>query len=568
MYQLPQIDKPIFMISSMMIGTLFIICLRLFYLQISWGDYYAHRGEKNFLRIEAIPSHRGTIYDCNGHLLATNRPITHLVWQGTGNTVFSPVQHTLLEHLSAIMGPSFTSHQAIAQAEKQYKQVVISRDLSFHQLSQITEQYSNNQNLIITTHFERYYPYGSYASHAVGYLSRETDTPSYGQMGLEKIYNDLLKGHQGSVMKTINSVGRNIAATERHQSLTGTSIYTTIDIEVQRIAERIYPDTFTGCMLIMDPEHGALRALVSRPAFNPNLFLKPISYETWSKLQHKKPFLNRVTNPYPLGSIFKLITITAALEHNLLDIDHTWQCTGSVTFAGRNYWCNRRTGHGTLTTVQAIAQSCNVPFFELAQRMDIDLLSSYAQRFGLGESTQFLFSDNAGVVPSREWKLKTKGEQWWPGETLSVAIGQSFLLATPLHVARMIAAIFTGYLVKPRIIAHEKVEYRPLSINPESIDFLQRSMRLVVTNGTGKQVSAIQDMDIYAKTSTAQVTDIAKRTERTEFLEHAWFVSYFRYKTHKPLILLVFVEHAGTSQVALHIAKQFLIAFKDYSQGI
>ncbi len=566
MYHLHPIDKRISSITLIMLCALFIICLRLFYLQITWTDHYAHRGEKNFLRIETIPPRRGNIYDCNGHLMATNRPVTHLVWQGTGNKTLSKKQRKLLGHLASITKSHFVSHEilSIAQAEKQYKQFVIARDLPLHQLSQITEQYPDNPNIGITTHFERYYPYGSYASHVVGYLSRQVDSSSYGQMGLEKICNDLLKGQEGSLVKTINSMGRNIAETKQYESLAGENIYTTIDIDLQRLAERVYPETHAGCLLIMDPENGAIRAMVSRPTFNPSLFLKPISYQTWSELQHKKPFLNRAINPYPPGSIFKLITISAALEHDLLHSDQLWHCQGFVEFAGRKYWCNRRWGHGELNTTQAVAQSCNILFYELGKKIDIDLLALYAHRFGLGESTQFLFADSPGVVPSREWKMKEKGERWWPGETLSVAIGQSFLLTTPLQIARMIGSIFTGYLVKPRMLMKAPVEHTPLQLKSSTIDFLQRSMKFVVTRGTGKRVSAIKDIEIYAKTSTAQTTDFSKRKLSKEFLEHAWFVAYFQYKDKKPLVFLILVEHAGTSQVASQIAKQFLVSFKDY----
>ncbi len=574
MYHRQFFEQRIGYITLAILCAMLLISSRLFYLQVICCDHYASRGEKNFLRIESIPPQRGNIYDCTGTLMATNRPITHLVWNGTGNDALSHTQRTLLEHMGTItqsdMLQSKNIPYPITIAEKQHKQCVIAPDVSLAQLSTITEHYPNNPNIGIRTHFERYYPEGSQASHIIGYLSRYTegDSGPVGKMGLEKICDDLLKGHEGSRIKTVNSRGRNVAAATQHESLSGTDIYTTINIQLQRIAERIYPENQSGCILIMDPENGAIRALVSRPAFDPALFLKPISYQTWADLQHKKPFLNRAITPYPLGSIFKLVTISAALEHGLLHPDQRWNCEGFVPFAGRKYWCNRRWGHGKLTTPHAFAKSCNMLFFELGKEMDIDMLANYAQRFGLGHSTNFLFPDSPGIVPSRDWKMMTRGERWWPGETLSVAIGQSFLMATPLQVARMISAIFTGVLVRPRILESEEVESFPLNLHPNTQKFLRQCMRLVVTNGIGKKVNGIEGVRIAAKTSTAQLSDLAKRKLGKEYLEHAWFAAHFQYKKEKPLVFLILVENAGSSQVASSIARELAIELKKQSKSL
>ncbi len=543
-----------------------LIVIRLFYLQVISQPYYASRSEQNFLRVESIPSARGTIYDCNGNALATNRPITHLAWNGTGNRTLNDVQKKMLTTIEAITQTPLSSNaqHAILLAERHCKQAPIAQDISIEQLTTITELYPNHCNLTLNTHFQRHYPQGTLASHVIGYLNRQMET---GQMGLEKICDELLKGQDGSRIKTINSTGRNITTTTQHPSRAGADIVTTIDSDLQHIAERIYPAEHTGCVLIIDPEDGAIRALASRPTFDPALFLKPISHAVWSELQYKQPFLNRATNPYPPGSIFKLITISAALENGLLHPDQLWDCKGFVEFAGRNYWCNRKWGHGTLTTPQAFAHSCNVLFFELGKLMDIDLLADYAKRFGLGQSTDFLFTNNSGIVPTRDWKMITKGERWWPGETLSVAIGQSFLLSTPLQIARMIGAIFTGYLAKPRILETEPLEQSPLELQPLTLEFLRRSMRLVVTRGTGRQLNDIPGMKVYAKTSTAQITDLAKRKLSDDYLEHAWFASYVQYKAAKPLVFLVLIEHAGSSQVSSKVAKELLLAYKQYADS-
>lgn len=571
MYHLPRLDKRTHTITFFIICTFSIILSRLFYLQIKKGDHYLLRGQKNFLRTETIPPRRGNIFDCHHNLLATNRPVHHLMWHGTGNRTLSGNQIAMIRDIEIIIGTPIIQEpplfSALSTTERYYRQLPVATDITLEQLSKITEHYPNCPNLSIKTEFQRYYPYGTWASHIVGYLSKSVDT-SYGQMGIEKICDEILKGHEGSLLKTINSVGRNINTIELAAAAAGGDIHTTIDLNLQRIAESIFPTASNGCIAIMDPTNGALKALVSRPHFDPSIFLRPIGAHEWQELQEKKPFLNRVFNPYPPGSIFKLVTISALLEHGYLAPDQCFACRGYVEFAGRRYWCNQRWGHGMLNTMQAIAQSCNILFFELGKKIDVDLLAIYAAKFGLGLPTGVVLPERTGVIPSRAWKLQEKGERWWPGETLSVAIGQSFLMATPLQIARMIGSIFTGYLVKPRILQEEECGKIPLALQATTIAFLQESMRFVITRGTGHNISTIKDVDIYAKTSTAQVSDLQKRNLHEKYLEHAWFVAYFRYKEYKPLVFVILVENAGTSQVATSIAKHFLLQYKDIAHRV
>lgn len=571
MYYLQRLDKRIGILILFIISMFGVIISRLFYLQIKYGDHYLIRGQKNFLRTETIPPRRGNIFDCHNTLLATNRPVNHLIWNGTGNRTLSGTQIAMIRDIESVIGKSVIQEPSlfagICSTEKYYRQLPIATDITLEQLSKITEYYPNSPNLSIKTEFQRYYPHGTWASHVVGYLSKSVDT-CYGQMGIEKICDEILKGQEGSLLKTINSVGRNIKTIELAAAAAGGNIHTTIDVQLQKIAEQIFPPQSNGCIVIMDPVDGALKALVSRPHFDPALFLRPIGTHEWQELQEKKPFLNRVLNPYPPGSIFKLVTISAALEQGYLSPDQCFNCRGYVEFAGRRYWCNQRWGHGCLNIIQTIAQSCNILFFELGKKIDIDLLASYAAKFGLGLPTGVLLPERTGIIPSRAWKLQEKGERWWPGETLSVAIGQSFLMATPLQIARMIGGIFTGYLVNPRILQEEECHKISLSLQPTTLSVLKESMRFVITRGTGQRISTVQDITIYAKTSTAQVSDYQKRSLNEKYLEHAWFVTYFQYKAYKPLVFVILVENAGSSQVATSIAKQFLIRYKDIAHLI
>ena len=565
MYHLQPLHVRINRIIITFILVIFLILGRLFYLQITRSHHYLTQGQKNFLRTETTRSPRGNILDCKGNLLVTNRPVTNLCWNGTGNRTLTEEQHHMLNQIEGIVGSPIISDQniytKISATEKRCQQFLIAHDISHEQLSQLKELFPESSNLSIITDFQRHYPYGPYASHILGYLGRTSSMPLYGQTGLEKMCNAMLKGQDGTIAKTINSFGKSINIKELQEATIGQDIHTTLDLDLQHIAEEVFPTRYSGALLVMDPESGALQAVVSRPSFDPAIFLNPISHGNWQRLQTNNPFLNRALNPYPPGSIFKLITVSAALESELLDPERMWQCDGYVNFSGRKYWCHHRWGHGRLNTIQAVAQSCNVLFYEIGKRIDIDLLAQYARAFGLGKPTGIIFPERSGVVPSREWKLNAKGELWWPGETLSVTIGQSFLLASPLQIARMVSSIFTGHLVKPRILQEESIEWEPLLLRQETLDFLKRSMKFVVQQGTGKRVN-IADMEVYAKTSTAQTSDFSKRKLGANFLEHAWFVAHVQYGNRKPLVFVILVENAGSSKVAALIAKQFLVTYK------
>ena len=542
-----------------------LVVARLFYLQINLRHYLTDRGQKNFLRIETVNSPRGNILDRNGVLLATNRPITTISWVGSGGRTLSDEQKRTLKKLSAILGKTLDDDNELMTklntAERRYKEVTLADDIAFDTLGKIAEQFPKHLNIVIKTNFQRFYPHGTCASHILGYLGRHIDMT--GQTGLEKLLEESLKGHSGSVLKTIDSVGKSIAQIELEKSRCGSDIQTTTCAILQRLCESIFPEDRRGSIILMNPCDGDLYAVVSRPAFDPNRFLKPISHADWAELQEKGPFMNRAFGAnYPPGSLFKLVTVSAALENGLITPDSTLTCKGYSLFGRRKYWCNRRAGHGELNTMNAVAQSCNVLFFEIGKQIDIDLLAKYAGYFGLGQASNIILPEKTGIVPTRAWKYENLGEQWWTGETLSVAIGQSFLLTTPIQVARMISAIFSGYLVKPRILMHEQIEQTPLPLKPETLKFLKKSMKKVVTTGTGKRLNQLKDVKVYAKTSTAQTSSTSMRRLGSQYLEHGYFAGCFKYKNEQPLTVVILVENAGTAQVATTIARNLLNGYK------
>ncbi|MBA3954203.1 hypothetical protein H0X48_02710 [Candidatus Dependentiae bacterium] len=544
-------------------SALFLIVGYLFHLQVNLMPNFLHLGKKNFLRSERIASPRGNIIDKNGNLLATNRPVTGIYWQGTGNKYLSSEQKKSIEELQNRGISTSEFEKTLAYAEKKAQLLCLVHDASFEQLSRVIEKFPCHANIIVDTHFKRHYPYKSIASHLVGYLSNPGINAN-GCMGLEHLFDEALKGEPGQRLNTINSVGCHLESQELKKALAGTTIETTLDLRLQLIAEELFPADSTGTFIVLDPQTGGLEALVSRPDFDPNIFLGQLGGEQWHALQEKKCFINRAFNAcYPPASIFKLVTLSAALETKIIDQTTSWYCNGHTTFAGRDYHCARKEGHGSINTPLALAKSCNIPFFDIAKKIKIDTLADYAQRLGLGIKTAVLFPERSGLIPTCQWKRTVKKEPWWPGETLSAAIGQSYTLVTPLQVACMVSAFCEGYLVRPRILMVEPVVKQPLQLQKETIQFVKKCMHEVITLGSAKILARLKNFTLYGKSGTAQTSDLSKRNLGKQFVEHGWFAACFNYKNHKPLTLVILIENAGSSQVAIGIAYEF---FKRYEE--
>ncbi len=544
-----------------------IIISRLIFLQIYHYERFITLGEKNFTRIKAIEPLRGNIVDCHGNLLATNRPIINIDWIGSGQQKLSYEQKHTLEKIETILTkhgkPTLLDLSKIKRAEKFATSCQIASDISMQALSEISEQCADCSNIALSKKFQRFYPHKTLACHILGYLGDlDTQQQSSGKMGLELIFDEELKGKHGSMSQIINSFGKNLAINHITQSQAGQNFTLTLDIQLQKIAQEVMPQDYAGAFILLNPKTGDLKALLSNPGFDPSLFLKSITPEEWRSLQTNRPFINRAFNAsYPPASIFKLITITSALEHGIITPESKFNCRGYTTFKDRKYYCNNQTGHGVLDIKEGLARSCNIACFEIAQKISIDTLADYAYRFGLGEKTNIIFPETSGIVPSNEWKKIVKGEPWWKGETLSASIGQSFLLATPIQIACMIGSIFTGHLVTPRILASDDIQTNKLTIKPATLEFLQECMKSAITTGTGRNINRLKNITVYAKTGTAQTKTRSADTKEMQTDCHAWFVSYFYYKNEEPLVMVILIEHAGGSAVATAVAKKFLAQY-------
>ena len=545
------------------------IILRLFYLQIEQKSVLAGLGEKNFLRIEVITPLRGNLLDCNGDLMAANNPVFDLYWQGSGQTGLIKENVVLLNNLSQILGIDLQCElmlQDLAFAERFSRRILLFKNLNFDQLCQVSEQCDGVSSLVVENRFERVYLHGQLASHVLGFLSR---VERIGQAGVEKILQSSLEGQAGYKKMVTNSTGKKLGLQEFRQAKAGADIVLTLDLNLQKMAETFFEEGQSGAFILMDPKTGAVKSLVSYPNYDPNIFNQPISSDEWQeKMVDNNPLLNRATAAlYPPASTFKLVTIAAGLEQGVIASNTNFHCPGYFLFYGRKYACMNKLGHGSLDPRMALTYSCNVYCFEVARRISIDILAFYAKKFGLGRKTGFLLYEKEGLVPTSAWKFQTKKEKWWKGETVSASIGQSYLVVTPLQIARMVAAICTGNLVRPRILELEPIENEPLEISNYTLRILKDGMKNAVLLGTGKLLSYIKGFDIYVKTGTAQTCDLRKEKKTKRQLDHGWVSSFFYYKNEDPLVLTVVVENAGSSAPALQIVNRFLRAYKKYKES-
>lgn len=549
-------------------GAIWIIFLfliaRLFYLQIDNGSTFSSLGEKNFLRIEIIPPLRGDVYDCNHILLAANRPVFDLFWNGKGKTKLSEQEEMLLNNIGAILSIDFLHDEkraAIMYAERYSHRLLLKNDVDFGQLCQISEQCADASSLVISNRFKRVYPHQELACHILGYLNR---TENSGQSGVERTFESTLQGKEGRIVHVINATGKTLAQHIHQQAQAGFDLELTIDIQLQKLAESLFEPEQAGALILMDPETGAVKALCSFPQFDPNIFLHPLSEESWDKLTLNNPLLNRATNAlYPPASLFKLVTFAAGLGEKIIDTTSPLHCDGFIQFCDRKYLCMKHSGHGTLSPKQALAVSCNVPCFQIARKIKIDRLAAYAYRFGLGKKTNFLLPERDGLVPTSGWKRSIKGERWWKGENLSVSIGQGYLLVTPLQIARMFSSICTGYLVKPLLLQDELIEKEKLDLPHDVIAFFKTALKDTVDEGTGRMLGRISSFDVSAKTGTAQICSLSREKTDKSLFEHGWFAGYFSYKGQKPLTLVILLENVESSHFAVQLAYRFLNGYKD-----
>jgi penicillin-binding protein 2 len=409
-----------------------------------------------------------------------------------------------------------------------------------------------------------------------------------GQAGIEQTYNAMLMGRDGSRYVVVNSLGREIEAVRQEEPVEGRRLQLTIDYDVQRAVEEGFRATgYNGSAAILDPRSGEVLALVSLPAYDPNAFAVGIDRATWQSLNTDRlhPLQNRVIQGrYSPGSTFKIVMAVAALEEGIINPHFRVNCQGGGYFYGRWFQCHLKRGHGSVDLRQAIEQSCNVYFYTLGTMLKIDQIHKWATALGLGiKSGIDLPHETEGIVPSTEWKRQRYNEKWYPGETVSVAIGQGQLSVTPISMALMMSTVANGgTLHTPQLLkaVDEGQGWKPVApaparslarMKPETIAALHDGLWMVVNAaGTGGR-GRIPGYHVAGKTGTAQVISLqggraaAGRTER-DLRDHGWFV-FFAPRDKPEIAGVVLAEHSEHGYLAAPIAKYAMETYFAKKEG-
>lgn len=568
-------------VGTYIIVFLFIVfILRLWDLQIIKGEKYKEIAEQNRLRMVEILAPRGLIYDRNNIALVRNIPSFDI-------SVIKedlPEDPDTLSALGRLVGlkPEDIKARLERGAVNPFEPVKLRQNVSMEEVARVEAGKIDFPGLLVEVVVSREYIYGDFASHVMGYLGKLTieqmKNPDYydvprraftGQHGAEKVFDRTLMGKAGKKVIEVDAMGRIIDVAGILQPVKGGDIILTIDMKLQAEAEDALKGK-VGAVVALDPNTGEILVLASKPSFDPNLFARGIDYKDWKTLVNdpKKPFLNRaIQSQYPPGSTFKVITAIAALEKGIITDNTVFECRGSIHL-GRIFRCWKREGHENIKLHRAIVESCDVYFYEIGKRLGIDTLSQYASDFGLGKPVGVeLEGERAGIVPTVAWKLRTKEEKWYKGETLNAVIGQGYLSATPIQMARLMAAVVNGgKLFRPHILKVEGSENRAEStivIKPENIRLIKKALMSVVSdpNGTGR--FAYSDIvKIGGKTGTTQVVGGSTYGDVPEkYRDHAWFIA-FAPEENPQISVSVFIEHGGHgSTVAAPIAKRVIEAF-------
>jgi len=574
-----------------------VLILRLWFLQILNGPVYRSKSEHNRIRLQDISPSRGIIFDRRGEVLVDNRPSYNLY------IIPEEVQDQgrLLESLSRLIGldPGPTG-ELLDKASRglPFKPVCVKRDISRNELAIIETHRFNLPGVLIAAKQQRRYISGNLASHLLGYLGEITEqqlkTGEYpdnksgdliGKSGVEWKWQAVLNGKRGGAQVEVDAAGRTIQVISRKPPVSGSDISLTIDKSLQALTEKALNGK-RGAIVAMDPRDGEILALASSPPYDPNLFVGGIDKTDWDRIVSSEDFVlqNRaLTGQYPPGSVFKIVVALAGLQEGVIDPGEELFCNGIYTLGQSKYRCWKKYGHGKVGFHKALVESCDIYFYKMGMRLGVDRLGAYAKKLGLGEKTGIdVGREKGGLIPTREWKLKKWGVPWQAGETVSLSIGQSFILVTPLQMAKMISAVFNGGTIhRPQLTKKigktltDKVHGSSLEgkgrleIRQEYLELVKKALVGVVNEprGTGSK-ARVKNITVAGKTGTAQVVALKKGKGGQDpeevpfkFRDHAWFVAVAPAENPK-IAIAVLVEHGGHGgSVAAPIAKEIIGAY-------
>lgn len=557
-----------------LIGIFVILICRLVYLQLVAGDYYHSLAEGNRLRAIPIAAMRGIMYDRNGQILVGSRPSFMVTYVPTKDGM---TDDELKELSQLIHQPEDKLREKIQKVKSAYVPTVLATDLTQDIVTKIEERRNELPGISVDVQPIRYYPYNEMAAQIFGYVGQideedmkrlkgqegVSNITQIGRAGLESYYDDILRGKDGGRQVEVDAAGSPVKEMERKNPVAGHNIHLTIDLNLQQAAEDAMDKQVANgigthgiAVVAIDPNTGAVLAMASRPAFNPNWFTRGITAKEWSQINDNPyhPMENRaIAGEYPPGSTFKLITGSAALELKKVTPDEM------IFDSGRHWLVDMRNAGGEalgwINFTEALAKSDNVYFYEMGRRVGIEKLAEYARMFGMGKKTGIaLRGEASGLVASEEYKKKAFNQDWYLGDTFNSAIGQGFQLVTPLQAAMIVSEVANGgiqyrpFIVNRidnldgtpyKIFAPEQVG--TLAVSRSTLDLIREGMRNVTEeSGTAGSLFAGFPIQVAGKTGTA---------ENFGGVDHGWFVAYAPFD-HPRIVVAVLVEQGGYGGVA------------------
>ena len=594
-------------LGALKLGLLGTLAGRMYYLQVTESERYRMLAEENRINMRLLPPSRGLVVDRFGEPLALNRQYFRLVMvaEQAGDV------EATLNKLSAYVPLTEDDWRKVMRNLRRrpdFVPVTVKENLSWEEVSRFEVNTPELPGLTIEEGELRYYPAGEATAHLLGYVgavteSELTDEPvlslpgfRIGKTGIERLLDLDLRGQSGTSQVEVNAVGRVIRELDegRVEADPGSEVQLTIDIGLQSFAQTRLAQQESASAVTLDVLTGEIYAMASSPSFDPSTMALGIEPEAWSALisDPYHPMTNKaIDGQYAPGSTFKVLVALAALEHGLVDPSDTVYCNGSMVLGNHRFHCWRERGHGSMNLMQGIGQSCDVYFYELAKQVGIDNIAEMAQRFGLGSTSGVdVPGERPGLIPTRDWKLANIGESWQGGETLITAIGQGFVLATPLQLARMTAQLVNGgHMIQPHVVrrvgppddssivgAVATADGLPLrgpslGVNEDALRQVVEGM-IEVTSGPrgtarGSQI-AIEHMRMGGKTGTSQVRRItpeerAAGVTKNEDLpwerrDHALFIGFAPVQAPRYATAVVVEHGGGGSRAAAPIARDLL----------
>jgi penicillin-binding protein 2 len=550
---------------------------QLWYLQALEGDRLQAMSERNRIRIRPVAAPRGILFDRNGLPLVDNRPAFTL------SLIPREIEdrETVLARLAVLLKiPLADLRAALHRVPADSLQPVrVRRGLSLAEVTQVEEQRLDLPGVIVEVESQRVYPTSTFAAHLLGYVrevSEDQVKPGryrrgdmIGQSGLERVFDEYLRGRDGATRIEVDALGRPVRSMKGEEPDPGGQVITSIDRRIQEAAERAMEGR-AGAVVVMDPRNGDVLAMTSSPAFALDRLTGNLNREDWRRLvsDPRTPLMNRaLQSQYAPGSVFKIIVAAAGLQEGaLLPMDRTY-CNGQFHLGEVTFKDWKVGGHGHVDLRSALVQSCNIFFYQAGLKVGPEVIGRYARMFGLGAPTGTeLGSEKAGLIPFVDWKRRRGGRAWQAGDTVNISIGQGPVLVTPMQVARMMGAVANGGILwKPRLVQRVTASDGTLvysgsseatghvTLSPVVWAFLRSALAGVVNDGGTGAAARLPGVLIAGKTGTAQ--SVAK-SDAARGQDHAWFASFA--PAHDPqVVVVVLVERGGKGgQVAAPIARR------------